>query len=574
MRTSILRAISCVIITAAGAAQAADLAVKAPPVPPVPWSWTGFYVGAHVGGGAGTTGFDDPFGPSIYGDNVRTPKALAGLQAGYNWQAPGSNVVLGVEADVSAIDSNGTQTCLAFSGYFLSANCRVRQDVTASLTGRLGVAVGAGGHTLLYAKGGAALLHDRKDITINPVGEPFVTSLSDTRVGWTVGAGVEHAIAPAWSVKLEYDYADFGKSTIDVPPSFFQILPPLSFYAAIPATTTRVSQDVHLFKLGLNYRVNADATARWDSAAPIRFAKAAPAAWAPGWTFEAGGRYWYSSGRFQKDLGGTFEQSQQTTLNSRLTYDSKANSGEFFGRIDTPVKLFVKGFIGGGKLVSGGQLTDEDWFIPTGLVTSVPYSNTLSSVSGDLTYGTIDVGYNLLSGPGYKLGGFVGYNYYRENKSAYGCIQFANPNAGCVPAVPSSVLAITEDDKWQSLRVGASAELQLGYGFKVTGDAAYLPYVSVKGFDYHVLRNLPLPESGLGQGVQLEAILSYSVTPNFNVGVGGRYWAMWATRDAYTNFGGEPCPCQPLPMRTDRYGTFVQASYAFNPPPAPVSAKD
>ncbi|MBI5131224.1 MAG: outer membrane beta-barrel protein [Rhodopseudomonas palustris] len=571
MRTSIYRSISCVIVFAAGAAHAADLPVKAAPLPPpVLWTWTGFYVGAHVGGGSGTTKFDDPFGASIYGDSVRTPKALAGLQAGYNWQAPGSNIVLGVEADASVVDSNGTQTCLAFSGYFLSANCRVRQDFTGSLTGRVGLAVGNGGHTLLYAKGGAAFLSDRKDITINPLGDPRVTSLNETRLGWTVGGGVEHAITPAWSVKLEYDYADFGRPTIGVPSSFIQAAPPLPLYFTTAATTTRVSQDIHLFKLGLNYRIDGDATARWDSVAPARIAKAAPLAWSPGWTVEVGGRYWYSSGRFQKDLGATFNQNQQTTLNSRLTYDSKANSGELFGRVDSPYDVFVKGFIGGGKLVNGGELTDEDWLLGGG---TVPYSNTLSSVKGDITYGTVDLGYNVLSGPGYKVGGFVGYNYYRENKSGYGCIQFANPNAGCIPAIPTSVLVITEDDKWQSLRVGATAEMMLGYGFKLTGDAAYLPYVSVKGVDNHVLRNLVSPETGHGQGVQLEAILSYYVTPNFSIGAGGRYWAMWATKDAYTNFGGAPCPCQPLPMRTERYGTFLQASYTFNPPPPPVTAK-
>ena len=332
MRRALFCSLSCLVV-AAGAARAADLPVKAVSPPPVPWSWTGFYVGAHVGGGAGTTRFADPFGPSIYGDAVRTPKALGGLQAGYNWQLPGSNIVLGIEADASVVDSNWTQTCLAYSGFFLSANCRVRQDFTGSLTGRVGVAFGSGGHSLVYAKGGAAFLNDRMDITINPLGSPFVSSLSETRAGWTVGAGVEHAIAPAWSVKLEYDYADFGKSTIDVPSGFRQPLPPLPLYLATPATTTQVSQNIHLFKLGLNYRIDGDAAAHWNGAPPI-VAKAAVPAWAAGWQVEAGGRYWYSSGRFQKDLGGTFNQSQQNILNSRLTYNSKANSGEFFGRVD------------------------------------------------------------------------------------------------------------------------------------------------------------------------------------------------------------------------------------------------
>jgi hypothetical protein len=34
---------------------------------------------------------------------------------------------------------------------------------------------------------------------------------------------------------------------------------------------------------------------------------------------------------------------------------------------------------------------------------------------------TLDVGYSLFRGPNSKIGGFVGYNYCTENKSAYGC---------------------------------------------------------------------------------------------------------------------------------------------------------
>jgi hypothetical protein len=102
---------------------------------------------------------------------------------------------------------------------------------------------------------------------------------------------------------------------------------------------------------------------------------------------------------------------------------------------------------------------------------------------------------------------------------------------------------------------------------KLTGDAAYLPYVRFSGVDDHVLRNAydtRSPESGEGRGVQLETILSYYVTPSLSVGAGARYWAMWATEDAKTNFFGTPCPCQTLPARTERYGGFLQAAYSFN----------
>ena len=83
------------------------------------------------------------------------------------------------------------------------------------------------------------------------------------------------------------------------------------------------------------------------------------------------------------------------------------------------------------------------------------------------------------------------------------------------------------------------------------------------GTDNHVLRNLISPESAKGRGLQLESVLSYLVTDRFSVGVGGRYWAMWSTKDAITEFGGAPCPCQTLPVKTERYGVFLQAAYRF-----------
>ena len=39
---------------------------------------------------------------------------------------------------------------------------------------------------------------------------------------------------------------------------------------------------------------------------------------------------------------------------------------------------------------------------------------------------------------------------------------------------------------------------------------------------------------------------------------------MWTTKDAVTEFGGAPCPCQTLPAKTDRYGVFLQAAYHFD----------
>jgi opacity protein-like surface antigen/outer membrane protease len=579
MKTKIAGSAFAVALVSSLGAQAADLPVKAPPPIPV-YNWTGGYVGVHVGAGIGRAHFSDPFGPSIFGDNVRTPAFLGGGQIGYNWQAPGSHWVVGVEGDVSGLDSVGTNTCLAFSGFFISANCRIRPEATATLTGRVGFTAGPEGRTLFYAKGGLAWIRDSVDIVTNgafitSAAGPDQTSAGLSKWGGTVGVGVEQALTPAWSMKLEYDYLGFGGSNVATPPSAF--LTPAGFVLT-PGGFTSVSQNIQEVKIGVNYRFGADPRAGWPLAAPaypvkgLYKAPPPPVVAAGGWEVEVGPRYWYSWGRFQKDLGGLTTSANANFLVSRLTYDTTANSGELFGRVETPWNFFLKGFIGTGKLASG-HMNDEDWVIFGG---TVPYSNTLSDpVKGGINYATIDAGYDFYRDAFNKLGVFIGYNYYKENKAAFGCVQIANPFSDCVPAIPNTVLGITENDKWQSLRLGVAGEIMVYPGLKLSGDVAYLPYVKFNGLDIHWLRtDVPSPfspETGNGRGVQLEGILSYAVTPSFNVGVGGRYWAMWTNDNAFTNIFSTPCPCQTLPSKTQRAGMFLQASYKFGEPGAVVA---
>jgi Outer membrane protein beta-barrel domain len=405
---------------------------------------------------------------------------------------------------------------------------------------------------LIYAKAGAAWLQEQIDITTNFSGfnaVPPATSFDGVRWGWTVGGGVEKALTPAWSVKLEYDYANFGDLSASTPGGFVLQFP---FAVPTPGGTTSVSQSLQTLKVGLNYKIGEDLNAQWEpSASDYRLRGA----------IEVGGRVWYSSGKFQKDLGSPIDLGQQNILISRLAYETTAASGEVFGRVDTSSNIFLKGFVGGGKLLSG-NMHDEDWLMFDG----IPYSNTLSTVKGDLAYATFDVGYSVFRGPSANVGGFIGYNYYRENKQAFGCVQIANLNSDCVPSVPNSVLGITEDDTWNSMRIGINSVVKLTDRLTLTSDAAYLPFATFTGTDNHLQRtdvsNTVSPETATGRGVQLEAILSYAVAKYFSVGAGGRYWAMWAPGNSDTFSQG--CPCQTLPVRTERYGAFLQASYKLD----------
>jgi opacity protein-like surface antigen len=552
------------LLLGAGAAHAADMP-NLVAAPRILWSWTGFYIGGQLGGGFGTSQFSDPAGPAIYGGSVRAPAVVGGGQIGVNWQVPNSNWVLGLETDAAALSADGTATCLASSGFFISANCHVRQFATGSLTGRVGFAAGPGGRTLLYAKGGAAWMQERIDLTTNALFPPVTTGIDSMRWGWTVGAGVEKALTPAWSLRLEYDYTSFGNVSVATPASFLQVLPPLNLYLATPGGTTSVGQNIQTVKMGLNLKLNEDMHAQWEPpASDYRLRGTTNGGYIPDTEIEICGRTWYSSGMYQKDLGATPNLPQQDLLVSRLTYDTTSATGELYGRVDSSSNLFLKGFIGGGSHLSG-KMHDEDWLI---FAATVPYSNTLSDpVKGDLSYATLDFGYSLFRGPTSKVGGFIGYNYFRENKAAYGCVQIANVNSDCVPSLPKTTLGITENDRWDSLRLGVNGVVTLMDRLTLTADAAYLPYVQFNGTDNHLLRNdvanTISTASGSGKGVQLEAILAYSLSKSFSIGAGGRYWGMWTT-SASTNIFGTPCPCQTLPSRTERYGAFVQASYKLD----------
>jgi opacity protein-like surface antigen len=569
----------------AGGAIAADLPAKAPPAQYLPpWSWAGFYGGVNFAAALGRTTFSDPFGASIFGDRTPTPGYGLGGQIGYNWQS--GNWVYGLEADATWLASDGTVTCGAFSGLYSSSNCGARPDANGTVTGRLGLALGPAGHTLVYAKGGfawqqsdvTATLNNNASLTnsfINGLVVPPVTnSASLTEAGWTVGAGVEQSLTPAWSIRFEYDYLNFGRQgSVLIPVSLIgpvAVVNNIRIFNVVPAATSNVSSDVQMFKLALNYKLGQDPWAPgWGAAVPV-FGKAPPMLFAPGWEFEGGGRYWYSWGRFQKDLPAS--PSNDHSLISRLTYDDlTANTGEFFGRIDTPVNVFLQGFVGGGG-ISGGHLNDEDWTPFPRPAFPVSYSNTVSgNVTGPLFYGTIDIGYDLFRGPGYKVGPFVGYNRYSYTLNAGGCVQIAspsNPGADCTgaagaPIEPTSHISIIEQDTWDSLRVGAAAETTLADRWKLSGDVAYVPYTMFTGTDQHLDR-VPLliqDESGHGTGVQAEAFLSYLVTNQLSMGVGGRYWALWTTSGADVN-NGVPAARNDT-FRTDRVGVTFQASYKF-----------
>jgi outer membrane immunogenic protein len=235
-------------LVCAGSALAADLParmpVKAPVLAPPPFSWTGCYIGGHVGYAWGQKDFADPtggnFAPLGTAVGVDTEGWLGGGQIGCNYQFA-SNWVIGIEGEYSWADINGDADAF-FGGKnnVLSA----KTESIASATARLGY---SWNRTLFYAKGGAAWAEDKYSVFLPGVFLLFpdvIARGSETRFGWTIGAGFEWAFANNWSAKIEYNHYDFGSRTINL----FDPLLPL---AIVPVN---VDQRIDAVKVGINYR--------------------------------------------------------------------------------------------------------------------------------------------------------------------------------------------------------------------------------------------------------------------------------------------------------------------------------
>lgn len=258
---------------------------------------------------------------------------------------------------------------------------------------------------------------------------------------------------------------------------------------------------------------------------------------------------------------------------SRLTYSGMTGyAGEAFGRVEHTSGFFLKGYAGGGVL-SGGKLQDEDF--PPGII---PYSSTDSRQNnGTLGYASIDLGYAFIRQPGLRIGAFVGYHYLDNRVDAYGCGQTASNAAICGTVIPDTVQVISQNNHWNSLRLGLDAKIALGGPFSLNVDAAWLPYVSLNGADSHLLRignypgdfTGPIPEDGTGTGYQLEGSIAYAYSPNVSFALGARYWRMETSGNTHfegrvVGFNAFP---QPVEWKYENFGVFAQGSFKFGPYP-------
>jgi len=203
-------------------------------------SWTGFYVGGHLGYGWGSEDWTRIAGTGGQQGNGRVRSFdldgfLAGGQVGFNYQV--NQWVFGIEGEMSWSDVSGGFAGTNNNG---PASRNTEIDWIATLGGRAGYAFD---NVVLYVKGGGAWADQSYNHpATGGQGQAFRYTGGATRSGWFIGAGLEYGFWRNWSARLEYNYIDFGTDRITLNEVSGRFV------------TFDMNQTVQTIKFGVNYR--------------------------------------------------------------------------------------------------------------------------------------------------------------------------------------------------------------------------------------------------------------------------------------------------------------------------------
>ncbi len=257
-------------------ALAADLPArtytKAPVYVEPVFDWTGFYIGGNLGYSWGqsrdTSTVTNTAGTVLFtsADKTRLDGIVGGGQIGYNWQM--QRAVFGLEADFQGTDEKGSRdficpqaTCTpnfgviaVFPGPAVPVTLNQKIDWFGTVRGRIGYL--ADPKLLLYVTGGLAYGDVESSAVIGNAGTAF-SSVSNTHVGYTVGAGIEGVIGGNWTARLEYLYVDLGR----VNGSFLTTIGGLGGGVLSSNYSSRITDNV--LRVGVNYKFGGPVVAKY-----------------------------------------------------------------------------------------------------------------------------------------------------------------------------------------------------------------------------------------------------------------------------------------------------------------------
>jgi hypothetical protein len=282
---------------------------------------------------------------------------------------------------------------------------------------------------------------------------------------------------------------------------------------------------------------------------------------------EFGVRYWAAGGKTERahDASQQFPAAGNPT--SVLTYDKLySNIAELYARKPFGERWFVKGNVGIGS-IRNGRLVDQDYDSAFGQ--QILVFETVSGLSGNLRYGTIDIGRDMWKSGNTTFGVFLGYNYWNERLDAYG---FSNTGQSffVFSVEPGdNVPVISNDLTWQSARVGVEMRSVRGHT-RFSAELAFVPYAKYRNEDSHWLRQSPgdlgpapnviATGHGWGGQAELEVRRTYPQYFGLDFGVGLRYWKLKSSQGSQTQ-GSLEFPI--VDLQSERFGVMLSAGKSW-----------
>jgi outer membrane immunogenic protein len=159
-------------------------------------SWTGLYIGGHVGGAWSEIDWSNI---NLTGERFNKSDSgfMGGGQIGYNYQI--GNLLLGVEATISGADLSRDFRSIVVPTARFGADI----NTIATVTGRFGF---VSDQWLFYGKAGWAGAQVDFSGRNTALHDSF--AFDNWRNGWTLGAGLEYKINRIMSVGVEYSFID------------------------------------------------------------------------------------------------------------------------------------------------------------------------------------------------------------------------------------------------------------------------------------------------------------------------------------------------------------------------------